>query len=97
MGKIDIAKQQETLSRLRDELGRLNQKFDETKKAMGLPVDEKVKIDPSEITPALKKAMEAAKAEAERVGAAAAAALTAETEAPAAVASHRPRRGAIAI
>ncbi len=97
MSKIDIVKQQETLSRLRDELGRLNQKFDETKKAMGLPVDAEVKIDPSEITPALKKAMEAAKAEAERVGAAAAAALTTETETPAAGASHRQRRGAIAI
>lgn len=97
MSKIDIAKQQEQLARLRDELGRLNQKFDETKKAMGLPVDEEVKVDPSELTPALKKAMEAAKAEAERVGAAAAASLTNEMEVPAATGSHRPRRGAIAI
>lgn len=97
MGKIDIAKQQETLSRLRDELGRLNQKFDEAKKVMGFSVDQEVKIDPSEITPAVQKAMEAAKAEATRAGAAAVAALTTETEASITSSSRRPRRGAIAI
>lgn len=36
MSTIDIAKQQETLFRLRDDLSRLNAKFEEQKKAQGI-------------------------------------------------------------
>ena len=98
MGKIDIAKQQDTLARLRDELQRLNQKFDETKKAMGLPVNEEVTINPSEVTPALKQAMEAAMEAAKKAGASAAASLSMETVSAAATSgARRPRRGAMVI
>ena len=96
MAKIDIAKQNETLSRLRDELARLNVRFEESKKAAGLPEGE-VTLDPSEVTPELTEALEAVRGAAEKAGRNAVAALSAETEAPAAAAPRRARRGAIAI
>ena len=74
MASIDIAKQNETLSRLRDELASLNARFDESKKAAGLP-DGEVTIDPSEMTPELVRALDAAKSEAEKAGRNATAAL----------------------
>ena len=96
MAKIDIAKQNETLSRLRDELARLNVRFEESKKAAGLPEGE-VTLDPSEVTPELADALEAVKGAAEKAGRNAAAALSAETEAPHAAAPRRARSGAISI
>ena len=96
MAKIDIAKQNETLSRFRDELARLNVRFEESKKAAGLPEGE-VTLDPSEMTPELANALEAVKAEAEKAGRNAVAALKAETEAPSAPTVKRPRRGMLSI
>ena len=93
---IDIAKQHETLSRLRDELASLNARFDESKKVAGLP-DGEVTIDPSEITPELVRALDAAKSEAEKAGRNAVAALKAETEEPAASFIKRARSGRLSI
>ena len=91
MAAIDIAKQQETLARLRDELSRLNVQFDEQKKAAGLPEGD-VTMDPSEVTPQLAAALETVKVEAEKAGRNAAASLAAET-APETAAPRRARRG----
>lgn len=96
MASIDIAKQNETLSRLRDELASLNARFDESKKAAGLP-DGEVTIDPSEMTPELVRALDAAKSEAEKAGRNATAALKAETEEPAESRVRRTRRGMLSI
>lgn len=79
MSKIDIAKQQETLSRLRDDLSRLNAKFEEQKKAAGLPEVE-VTMDQSEVTHQLAAALEAAKVEAEKASRNAASSLVLETQ-----------------
>ena len=93
---IDIEKQNETLSRLRDELSRLNQKFDEQKKALGLREDEEVAVNEATVPPQIAEAMRAAREAAEKAGRNAAAALSSEGAAPAA-APRRSRRGAIAI
>ena len=94
MAAIDIAKQNETLSRLKDELERLNTKFDESKKALG--IEGEVTIDPAEMTPELEKALEVAREKAQKEARNATAALT--SEAPAEPASaRRARRGALSI
>lgn len=94
MAAIDIAKQNETLSRLKDELERLNAKFDESKKALG--IEGEVTIDPAEMTPELEKALEVAREKAQKEARNATAALT--SEAPAEPASaRRARRGALSI
>ena len=62
MPAIDLSKQKAQLEQLRDELGRLNQKLDEQKKALGLNPEDEVTVDPAEMTPELEKAMQAARA-----------------------------------
>lgn len=96
MAKIDIAKQQETLSRLRDELSRLNAAFEEQKKAAGI-TDEEVTVDPSEMTPALEAALAEAQEKARSAGRSAVASLNAETASTSDAAPRRARRGALAI
>mgnify|MGYP006924871062 CR=1 FL=1 len=59
MARIDIEKQNQTISRLRDELSRLNQRFDEAKKTLGLPENEEVVVPDSEVPPQLAEAMKA--------------------------------------
>ena len=54
-------------------------------------------MDPAEIPPEAVKAMETAKAEAEKAGRNAAAALEAESSAQTCCGQKRPRRGAIAV
>ena len=94
MAAIDIAKQNETLSRLKDELERLNAKFDESKKALG--IEGEVTIDPAEMTPELEKALEVAREKAQKEARNATAARA--SEAPAEPASaRRARRGALSI
>lgn len=95
MPAIDLSKQKAQLEQLRDELGRLNQKLDEQKKALGLNPEDEVTFDPAEMTPELEKAMQAAREEAERAGRNAAATTKAD-QAPAA-GCRRARRGSIAI
>lgn len=95
MPAIDLSKQKAQLEQLRDELGRLNQKLDEQKKALGLNPEDEVTVNPAEMTPELKKAMQAAREEAERAGRNAAATAKAD-QAPAA-GCRRARRGSIAI
>ena len=94
MAAIDIAKQNETLSRLKDELERLNAKFDESKKALG--IEGEVTIDPAEMTPELEKVLEVAREKAQKEARNATAALTSETPSEPAPA-RRARRGALSI
>ena len=95
MPAIDLSKQKAQLEQLRDELGRLNQKLDEQKKALGLNPEDEVTVDPAEMTPELEKAMQAAREEAERVGRNAA--TTAKADQAPAAGCRRARRGTIAI
>lgn len=90
----DIAKQNEQIERMRQQLAQLNAEFDAQKKALGIATDEQVTVDPSEITPELEKAMQAVCDKAVQAGKSAAAEIKAET-APAV----RPmgRRGALSI
>ncbi len=97
MARIDIEKQNQTISRLRDELSRLNQRFDEAKKTLGLPENEEVVVPDSEVPPQLAEAMKAVRAAAEKAGRNAAAAITSEAAPANASAPKRSRRGAIAI
>lgn len=94
MPAIDLSKQKAQLEQLRDELGRLNQKLDEQKKALGLNPEDEVTVDPAEMTPELEKAMQAAREEAERAGRNAA---TAKADQAPAAGCRRARRGSIAI
>lgn len=96
MAHIDIEKQNETLNRLRDELSRLNQKFDETKKALGLPANEEVTVPDAKLPAQLADAMKTAEEEARKAGRNAVAALTGETSSGTSL-PKRSRRGAIAI
>ena len=94
MTEQQIADQEREIARLAEELSRLNSVFDEQKKALGLPADEPVTFDEKEMTPELQKAMDTAKAEAERAGRARSAQASSQnttTSAP------RARRGAVRI
>lgn len=97
MSKIDIAKQAETLSRLRDELSRLNRQFADAKKALGIAEDEEISVDRTRLSPELKEAMKCAEEKAVKAGRNAAAALQNECEEPAAAPASRLRRGALTI
>ncbi len=96
MTEQQLIAQEQEISRLSDELKRLNSIFTEQKKTLGLPEDEPVAIDEKEITPELQKAMDAVKAEAERAGKALASQISqsgTSTGSP----SSRARRGAVRI
>ncbi|MCF0253493.1 MAG: hypothetical protein HUK26_04075 [Duodenibacillus sp.] len=99
MAKIDIQKQAAAIDRLRDELGRLNKRFEEVRKAGGVS-DADLEGALKEDTPAsLAQAMQEARARAEQDGRAAVAALRSETEESTAAAGgvRRARRGAMSI
>lgn len=96
MAKIDLEKQKDELARMRDELSRLNRQLDVQKEAAGFKQGEPVKVDEKDITPEVRRAMDAAREEAERAGREAAAGVRTETAAPTG-ATRRARRGSIAI
>lgn len=93
---VDLVKQREQFAKLKDDFARLNAKFADATKALGLKEDE-LEMDPAEIPPEAVKAMETAKVEAEKAGRNAAAALEAESSAQSCCRQKRPRRGAIAV
>ena len=94
MTEQQLKQQEQEISRLSDELSRLNNLFAEQKKALGIPEDEVVTFDEKEMTPELQKAFDTVKAEAERAGKARAA----QVEAPSSAASASgSRRGAMRI
>lgn len=93
---VDLVKQREQFAKLKDDFAHLNAKFADAAKALGLKEDE-LEMDPAEIPPEAVKAMETAKAEAEKAGRNAAAALEAESSAQTCCGQKRPRRGAIAV
>lgn len=92
MSKIDIAKQTETISRLRSELARLNRQFDESKKALGLS-DEELRVEEKDLPADVRQAMQAAKDAAEKAARNAVASLNAEATPASSVSSARLRRG----
>lgn len=96
MSKIDIAKQAETLSRLRDDLSRLNRQFADAKKALGFAEDEDVKVDMTKVPTKLAEALKTAEANALKAGRNAAAALRSESEEPVVRPSHL-RRDTLAV
>ena len=89
----DLKNQQQEIARLADELNRLNNIFEEQKKALG--IEGEVDLSDVEMTPAMEQAMADAKAEAEKEGRARAALLQPATSSSAS--TSRPRRGAIRI
>lgn len=97
MTHFDVEKQNEMLNRLRDELSRLNQKFDETKKTLNIPANEEVTLPEGDLPPQLAAAMKAAEDEARKAGRNAAAALSCECTSSPRGTPTRLRRGAIAI
>lgn len=94
MAAINFEKQEREITRLSDELARLNKLFAEQKKTLGLPENEPVVFDQKEMSPELEKLFAAAKAEAERAGKACAAHLAESAQAPSA---HATRRGAVRV
>lgn len=92
---MDLAKQNQNIERLRDELDRLNKQWAQVKEAMGINDDADLKVEDSQMTPAMKEMMQAAQLEAERASRQAVATLTAES-APVS-APKRARRGALSI
>jgi hypothetical protein len=95
MTEQQLMQQEKEIARLAGELDRLNSVFEKQKKALGLSADEPVTFDEKEMTPELKKALDAAKVEAERAGKA----LAAQIAQPSAAANSAPhaRRGAMRI
>ena len=91
----ELKNQKQEITRLADELSRLNSVFAEQKKTLGLPEEEKVTVEASEITPELEKAMADATERAKREGEARAA--QAKTSSGASSAGGRSRRGAMRI
>ena len=92
---MDLAKQNQNIERLRDELDRLNKQWAHVKEAMGINDDADLKVEDSQMTPTMKEMMQAAQLEAERASRQAVATLTAES-APVS-APKRARRGALSI
>lgn len=68
MANIDLAKQQETLARLRSELEALDESFETIKGKMNISSEEELAVDPSQMTPELTQAMEQATARAASAG-----------------------------
>ena len=96
MSKIDLQKQQCQLSRLRDELARLNSDFDAVKARIGLKAEDEVAVSDEALPPELARAMDEAAKKAKEASERDVLALKCETEAPA-VHAPRGRRGSIAI
>ena len=92
---MDLAKQNQNIERLRDELDRLNKQWAQVKEAMGINDDADLKVEDSQMTPAMKEMMQAAQLEAERASRQAVATLTAESASVSA--PKRVRRGALSI
>ena len=92
---MDLAKQNQNIERLRDELERLNKQYAQFKEAVGLTQEADLNVDAVSMTPAVREMMQAAQLEAERASRQAVAALPAET-APVS-APKRARRGALSI
>lgn len=92
---MDLAKQNQNIERLRDELERLNKQYAQFKEAVGLTQEADLNVDAVSMTPAVREMMQAAQLEAERASRQAVAALMAET-APVS-APKRARRGALSI
>lgn len=91
----DLRNQKQEITRLADELSRLNSVFAEQKKALGLSEEEKVTLNEAEITPELEKAMAEATERAKREGEARAA--QAKLAAGPSTTGGRSRRGAMRI
>ena len=92
---MDLAKQNQNIERLRDELERLNNQYAKFKEAVGLTQEADLNVDAASMTPAVQELMQAAQLEAERASRQAVATLTAES-APVS-APKRARRGALSI
>ena len=94
--RMNLAKQNQNIERLRDELDRLNKQWAQVKEAMGLNDDADLKVEDSQMTPAMMALMQDARNEAERASRQAVALLNAET-AEVSAAPKRARRGALSI
>ncbi len=94
--KMDLAKQNQNIERLREELSRLNSQYAKFKEAIGINDDADLTLEDSQMTPAVKEMMQAAQLEAERASRQAVATLNAES-AQTTAAPKRPRRGALSI
>ena len=92
----DLKNQQQEITRLADELSKLNAMFAEQKKMLGLSPDEPVTVSESEMTPELKRAMDDATERAKREGAARAAQAKAASSSGS-TCSGRGRRGAMTV
>ena len=92
---MDLAKQNQNIERLRDELDRLNKQWAQVKEAMGINDDADLKVEDSQVTPAMMALMQDARNEAERASRQAVATLTAESAQVSA--PKRARRGALSI
>lgn len=92
----DLKNQKQEISRLADELSRLNAVFAEQKKILGLPADKPVTVAESEVTPELERAMADAVERAKREGEARAAHARVSSGSGSAC-SSRGRRGAVRI
>ena len=93
----DLKNQKQEITRLADELSRLNSVFAEQKKALGLSAEEKVTLNESEITPELEKAMADATERAKREGEARAAQAKLASGSGSSSTGGRGRRGAMRI
>lgn len=93
----DLKKQKQEISRLADELSRLNSVFAEQKKALGLSEEEKVTVADSEITPELERAMAEATERAKREGEARAAQAKLASGSGNSATGGRTRRGAMHV
>ena len=95
--KIDYEKQAAALARMKEELARLNDQFDAACKSAGIKSEADLKADPAQLPPEMRASYEKMKAEAEKAGRAAAAALEAEVAADDPAPARRVRRGALSI
>jgi len=100
MPKYNIEKQAEHIARLKNELSRISEQFEATKKAMGLSQDESVSVDLSQVPEQVVKAMaevrERAEADARNAVASMNMEIT-ETSSGGNAGMRRARRGALLI
>ena len=92
----DLKNQQQEISRLADELSKLNAVFAQQKKILGFAEDQPVTVDASEMTPELERAMAEATERAKREGEARAAQARTTSNSGSCCAG-RGRRGAVRI